>query len=82
LASGALPIRRIYLREIYLMAKNSNDNNKTRINWGKEFSLLPKLDLLAIQKESYQWFLDEGIKQILEEISPIDDFTEKTGPSN
>jgi DNA-directed RNA polymerase subunit beta len=59
------------------MAKNSNDNNKTRINWGKEFSLLPKLDLLAIQKESYQWFLDEGIKQILEEISPIDDFTEK-----
>ncbi len=59
------------------MAKNNNDNQKTRINWGKEFALLPKLDLLAIQKQSYQWFLDKGIKQILEEISPIDDFTEK-----
>jgi DNA-directed RNA polymerase subunit beta len=60
------------------MAKSTNDNKqKTRNNWGKEFSLLPKLDLLAIQKESYQWFLNEGIKQILEEISPIDDFTEK-----
>ena len=60
------------------MAKSTNDNKqKTRNNWGKEFSLLPKLDLLAIQKASYQWFLEEGIKQILEEISPIDDFTEK-----
>ena len=59
------------------MPKNSNDINKTRINWGKEFALLPKLDLLAIQKESYTWFLEKGIKQILDEISPIDDFTEK-----
>jgi len=61
------------------MPKNdSKDNkNKIRVNWGKEFSLLPKLDLLAIQKQSYQWFLEKGIKQILDEISPIDDFTEK-----
>ena len=57
--------------------KNDNDNIKTRINWGKDFSLLPNLDLLAVQKQSYQWFLAEGIKQVLEEISPIDDFTEK-----
>ena len=60
------------------MAKSNNDiTNKTRINWGNEFSLLPKLDLLAIQKQSYQWFLEKGIKQVLDEISPIDDFTEK-----
>ena len=62
------------------MAKqNNNDNNKDgiRINWGREFSLLPKLDLLAVQKQSYQWFLEKGIKQVLDEISPIDDFTEK-----
>ncbi len=61
------------------MAKaDKNDNKKnTRVNWGKEFSLLPKLDLLAIQKQSYQWFLEKGIKQVLDEISPINDFTEK-----
>jgi DNA-directed RNA polymerase subunit beta len=53
-----------------------NINNK-RLNWGKEYSSLPNLDLIAIQKESYQWFLDKGIKQVLDEISPIDDFTEK-----
>src|ERR1035437_4874428 len=61
------------------MAKTDTKDNKDniRLNWGKEFSLLPKLDLLAIQKQSYQWFLEKGIKQVLDEISPIDDFTEK-----
>src|SRR3972149_1933578 len=63
------------------MAKkgNTKDNKDAfgRINWGKEFSLLPKLDLLSVQKQSYKWFLEEGIKQVLNEISPIDDFTEK-----
>ena len=57
--------------------KDNKDGIKGRINWGKEFSLLPKLDLLSVQKDSYKWFLEEGIKQILDEISPIDDFTEK-----
>src|SRR5437867_4321645 len=50
---------------------------QTRENWGKEYSSLPKLDLLKVQRESYQWFLDEGIGEVLEDISPIDDFTEK-----
>src|SRR5258706_2086062 len=61
------------------MAKKGNTDNKDgiRINWGKDYSLLPKLDLLQVQKQSYKWFLDKGIKQVLEEISPIDDFTEK-----
>ncbi len=61
------------------MVKSDIKDNKDniRLNWGKEFSLLPKLDLLAIQKQSYQWFLEKGIKQVLDEISPIDDFTEK-----
>ena len=61
------------------MAKKASNDNKDaiRINWGKDFSLLPKLDLLAVQKESYIWFLEKGIKQVLDEISPIDDFTEK-----
>ena len=61
------------------MAKKSANDSKDgiRINWGKDFSLLPQLDLLKVQKESYQWFLEKGIKQVLEEISPIEDFTEK-----
>ncbi|RJR16278.1 DNA-directed RNA polymerase subunit beta [Candidatus Microgenomates bacterium] len=45
--------------------------------WGKHTAHLPRLDLTLIQRESYAWFLQEGIKELLTEISPIDDFTGK-----
>jgi DNA-directed RNA polymerase subunit beta len=57
--------------------KTDNKSNIIRDNWGKPHSLLPNLDLLDIQKKSYAWFLEKGIAQVLDEISPIDDFTEK-----
>jgi len=59
------------------MAKLDKKINTVRQNWGKEYSFLPQLDLLAVQKSSYKWFLEIGIGEILKEISPIDDFTEK-----
>ena len=31
-------------------------------------------NLIEIQKDSYQWFLDEGLKEVFEDISPISDF--------
>ncbi len=51
--------------------------NKKRENWGREFDFLPQLDLLAVQKQSYKWFLEKGIGEVIQEISPINDFTEK-----
>jgi len=48
-----------------------------RIFWGKIYKNLPQIDLLAVQQESYQWFLDKGIHQVLAEISPVSDFTGK-----
>lgn len=51
--------------------------NSTRQYWGKTNIPLPKLDLIAVQKNSYQWFLEEGIKTALAEINPIEDFTGK-----
>jgi len=48
-----------------------------RIYWGKTHKNLPPLDLLAVQRESWEWFLNEGIKERLAEISPISDFTGK-----
>ncbi len=48
-----------------------------RQNWGRTFTTLPKLDLLSIQKKSYALFLERTIGEILKEISPVDDFTEK-----
>ncbi|OGM11617.1 DNA-directed RNA polymerase subunit beta [Candidatus Woesebacteria bacterium RBG_16_34_12] len=50
--------------------------NKRR-NFGKEERDLPELNLSNVQRESWDWFLSEGIFQELKEISPIDDFTGK-----
>src|SRR3989344_4628115 len=49
----------------------------SRLNWGKQYQHLPPLNLTYIQRESYEWFLTVGIKELLAEISPIDDFTGK-----
>ncbi|MDO8269315.1 MAG: DNA-directed RNA polymerase subunit beta [Candidatus Levybacteria bacterium] len=51
--------------------------NKLRQYWGKQVDKLPEMDLLGIQKESYDWFIREGIHEVIEEISPIEDFTGK-----
>ncbi len=61
------------------MPKDAQTKNtkKIRNNWGRDFEFLPQLDLLAVQKESYKWFVEKGIGEVLQEISPIDDFTEK-----
>ncbi len=45
----------------------------------RSYSRLPQIldvpNLIEVQLSSYQWFQEEGIKQLLEEISPIKDFT-------
>jgi DNA-directed RNA polymerase subunit beta len=37
----------------------------------------PLPNLIEVQLNSYKWFLDEGIRELLEEISPITDFSGK-----
>jgi DNA-directed RNA polymerase subunit beta len=45
----------------------------------KNYARLPQIaevpDLIEIQLDSFRWFQEEGLKQVLEEISPISDFT-------
>ena len=36
-------------------------------------STLP--NLIDIQKASFQWFLDEGLRETIDDISPIEDYT-------
>ncbi|HKC04609.1 MAG TPA: DNA-directed RNA polymerase subunit beta [Patescibacteria group bacterium] len=50
---------------------------QNRRNFGKEEKNLPTINLSEVQIESWQWFLTEGIKEELIQISPIDDFTGK-----
>lgn len=52
----------------------------TRQNWGKTHAILPELDLIKLQLESYQQFLDGGIREALDEVNGekgIEDFTGK-----
>lgn len=55
----------------------THNQDVIRHNWGRTYKILPHLDLLAVQKDSYKRFLDTMIGEILQEISPIDDFTGK-----
>ncbi|MFC1647122.1 DNA-directed RNA polymerase subunit beta [Patescibacteria group bacterium] len=56
---------------------NQNKSKNSRVYWGKDYPNLPKLDLTLVQRESYQWFLEKGIKDLISDVSPIMDFTGK-----
>lgn len=58
-------------------SKKAMTTTQIRRNFGKEERDLPELNLSLIQKESWEWFLKEGIANELVEINPIDDFTGK-----
>ncbi|OGV95960.1 DNA-directed RNA polymerase subunit beta [Microgenomates group bacterium RBG_16_45_19] len=49
----------------------------TRVYLGKANLPLPKLDLVAVQQNSYTWFLTHGIREAFNEINPVEDFTGK-----
>ncbi len=48
-----------------------------RQNWGRSYKVLPELDLVGLQLESYQEFLEHGIAESLNEVSGIEDYTGK-----
>ncbi|MEA2555832.1 MAG: DNA-directed polymerase subunit beta, partial [Actinomycetota bacterium] len=50
---------------------------RDRVSFAKLDEVLQLPDLVAIQKESFDWLLQEGLKEVLEEVSPIEDFTEQ-----
>ncbi|MEG1288057.1 MAG: DNA-directed RNA polymerase subunit beta [Bacilli bacterium] len=48
---------------------------RERRNFSKTKNILELSDLLEIQKKSYQQFLDEGIKEIFDDLFPVESFT-------
>ncbi len=57
------------------MVKPQKLGNKTRMSFSKINEVLDMPDLLEIQKKSYQWFLDEGLREVLHDVSPIVDYS-------
>ena len=47
-----------------------------RMSYARQKEVLGMPNLIEIQKNSYQWFLDEGLKEVFNDISPIEDYSE------
>ncbi|MGL5718165.1 MAG: DNA-directed RNA polymerase subunit beta [Paraclostridium sp.] len=48
---------------------------RTRISYSKIKEIADVPNLIEIQLDSYKWFLKEGLKEVFEDISPIEDYT-------
>lgn len=59
------------------MSAPAVNNINGRVYWGKNNNLPTQLDLIKLQKESYAKFLAEGVAQLINEITPVHDFTGK-----
>ena len=46
----------------------------TRMSFAHIDEVLQMPNLIEVQKNSYQWFLDEGLKEVFKDVSPITDF--------
>ncbi len=44
------------------------------MSYSRQKEVLEMPNLIEIQKDSYQWFLSDGLKEVFEDISPITDF--------
>ena len=46
-----------------------------RMSYSRQKEVLEMPNLIEVQKESYKWFLDEGLKEVFDDISPIADYS-------
>ena len=46
-----------------------------RMSYSRQEEVLEMPNLIEVQKDSYQWFLDEGLKEVFDDISPIADYS-------
>ena len=49
----------------------------SRMSYSRQKEVLQMPNLIEVQKDSYQWFLDEGLKEVFDDISPITDYSGK-----
>ncbi len=46
-----------------------------RMSYSKQEEVLEMPNLIEIQKNSYQWFIEKGLQEVFEDVSPIKDFS-------
>ena len=53
----------------------SANAGKMRMSYSRQKEVLEMPNLIEVQKNSYQWFLKEGLKEVFDDISPITDYS-------
>lgn len=51
------------------------NGKSSRMSYARQKEVLQMPNLIEVQKDSYQWFLDAGLKDVFEDISPISDYS-------
>ncbi|MEG0721472.1 MAG: DNA-directed RNA polymerase subunit beta, partial [Lachnospiraceae bacterium] len=51
------------------------NGKSSRMSYARQKEVLAMPNLIEVQKDSYQWFLDQGLKEVFEDISPIADYS-------
>ena len=62
-------------QQVEKMVKPQKVGKKTRMSFSKIDEVLEMPNLIEIQKNSYQWFLDQGLMEVLDDVSPITDYS-------
>lgn len=57
------------------MASAVQIGQRERYNFGKIKEVMEMPNLIEIQRQSYEWFLEEGLMEVFRDVSPIEDFT-------
>ncbi len=57
------------------MSNGMARDKRSRRGYARIKEVLELPDLIEVQKSSYQWFLDQGLREVFRDISPIQDFT-------
>ena len=48
-----------------------------RMTYQRQNEVLEIPNLIEVQKDSYNWFVTDGLREIFNDISPIDDYSDK-----
>ena len=60
---------------IFLKIKEVNYEKASRKNFAKVGDYIEMPNLIKVQKDSYDWFIEEGLGEVLRDISPIEDYS-------
>ena len=48
-----------------------------RMSYQRQKEVLEMPNLIEVQKDSYNWFISEGLREVFDDISPIEDYSDK-----